>query len=156
MEINATIIAQTIAFIIFVWFCMKFIWPPINKAIEQRQKTIAQALADAQDAVNEKQRIDNLIKEELDKAKEQAQEIINNANKQYEIIINNMLEEGKKMQDQIIQDGYAQIEHESLRVKKELQESYASLVSLGVKKVTESESSNLEDSKLLDSLIDKL
>lgn len=44
MNINATLIGQTIAFIVFVWFCMKFVWPPIIKAIEERQKKIADGL----------------------------------------------------------------------------------------------------------------
>lgn len=47
MNINATILGQTIAFIIFVWFCMKFVWPPLMAAIEKRQKEIADGMASA-------------------------------------------------------------------------------------------------------------
>ena len=50
MNINATLIGQTIAFIIFVWFCVKYVWPPIIKAIEERQSQIANALASAEAA----------------------------------------------------------------------------------------------------------
>ena len=50
MNINATLIGQTIAFIIFVWFCVKFVWPPIINAIETRQSQIANALASAEAA----------------------------------------------------------------------------------------------------------
>ena len=45
MNINATLIGESIAFIVFVIFCMKFVWPPIMAAIEDRQKTIADGLA---------------------------------------------------------------------------------------------------------------
>ena len=50
MSINATLIGQTIAFLLFVWFCMKFVWPPLLAAIEERQKKIADGLADADKA----------------------------------------------------------------------------------------------------------
>ena len=45
MNLNATLIGQLIAFSLFVWFCMKFVWPPLIKAIETRQANIADALA---------------------------------------------------------------------------------------------------------------
>ena len=45
MNINATLFGELIAFIFFVWFCMKFVWPPIMGAIEERQKKIADGLA---------------------------------------------------------------------------------------------------------------
>ena len=48
MDINATIIGQSIAMIVFVWFCMKYVWPPITSALEQRKKTIADGLSAAE------------------------------------------------------------------------------------------------------------
>ena len=50
MNLNATLIGQLIAFALFVWFCMKFVWPPIINAIETRQSQIANALASAEAA----------------------------------------------------------------------------------------------------------
>ena len=47
MNFNATLIGQTITFIVFVWFCMKFIWPPLLEAIEERQQQIEDGLAAA-------------------------------------------------------------------------------------------------------------
>lgn len=55
MNLNATLIGQLIAFAIFVAFCMKFVWPPIIKAIEERQRSIANALASAEAARKSKQ-----------------------------------------------------------------------------------------------------
>ena len=48
MDINATLLGQTISFVIFVWFTMKFVWPPLIQAIEERQKKIADGLAAAE------------------------------------------------------------------------------------------------------------
>ena len=53
MNLNATLIGQLIAFALFVWFCMKFVWPPIINAIETRQSQIANALASAEAAKKE-------------------------------------------------------------------------------------------------------
>lgn len=50
MNLNATILGQAIAFVLFVWFCMKYVWPPIMAAIEKRQKEIADGLASAERA----------------------------------------------------------------------------------------------------------
>ena len=64
MDINLTLLGQTIAMIVFVWFCMKFIWPPIMQAIEERQTQIADGLAAAEKG-----------KQNLDKAHAQSEGI---------------------------------------------------------------------------------
>jgi len=48
MNINLTLIGQSIAFIVFVWFCMKFIWPPMMNALDERKQKIADGLAAAE------------------------------------------------------------------------------------------------------------
>ena len=73
MNINATLIGQTIAFIIFVWFCVKYVWPPIIKVIEERQSQIANALASAEASEKEQADTKNLVEQELLSAKVQAQ-----------------------------------------------------------------------------------
>ena len=76
MNLNATLIGQLIAFALFVWFCMKFVWPPIINAIETRQSQIANALASAEAAKKEQADTKNLVEQELLSAKVQAQEIL--------------------------------------------------------------------------------
>jgi len=53
MNINATLIGQSIAFFVFVWFVMKFVWPPLIAALDERKKTIADGLAAAERGQNE-------------------------------------------------------------------------------------------------------
>lgn len=65
MNLNATLIGQLIAFAIFVWFCMKYVWPPIIKAIEERQRSIANALASAEAAKKEQSDTKVLVEQEL-------------------------------------------------------------------------------------------
>ena len=71
MDINMTLLGQTIAMVVFVWFTMRFIWPPVMNAIEERQTKIADGLAAAERG-----------QQSLDNAKEEAAAIVNDARKQ--------------------------------------------------------------------------
>ena len=76
MNINLTLIGQAISFAIFVWFCMKFVWPPITSALEQRKKTIADGLSAAElgEQALEKAKID--VDSKISDAKSEAENII--------------------------------------------------------------------------------
>lgn len=101
VNLNATILGQTISFILFVWFCMKYIWPPIILAIETRQKEIKQSLIIAKQAKEELSIIQRKMEIEIQEAKEKASTILNEANKQKLFILETAkeqaLEESKKI-----------------------------------------------------------
>ena len=84
MNINLTLIGQAISFAIFVWFCMKFVWPPITSALEQRKKKIADGLSAAElgEQALEKAKID--VDSKLSEAKSEAKNIISMAEKKTE------------------------------------------------------------------------
>lgn len=90
MDINMTLLGQSIAMLVFVWFCMKFIWPPIMTAIEERQTEIADGLAAAERGQNK-----------LEQAKAEADEIVNDARKQATTI----LDQAKARANEIIAEG---------------------------------------------------
>lgn len=135
MNINATLIGQTIAFIIFVWFCVKYVWPPIIKAIEERQGQIANALASAEAA--RKEQADNkvLAEQEISKAKVQAQEILDAANKRRNEVLDEVKAEAEELKAKIIAQGYAEVEAERKRVQEELRVKVASLAVAGAEKI---------------------
>lgn len=81
MNMNATILGRAIAFILFVWFCMKYVWPPLMAAIEKRQKEIADGLASAERAKKDLDLAQANATDQLKKAKAEAQVIIEQANK---------------------------------------------------------------------------
>ena len=76
MNINATLIGQSITFFFFVWFCMKFVWPPIMQALDARKKQIADGLAAGERGKHEQELAQKRAAEILVEAKRQAQEII--------------------------------------------------------------------------------
>jgi len=101
VNLNATILGQAISFVLFVWFCMKYIWPPVISAIESRQKEIKDALISSQKAKDELYIIQKKINKNIIEAKEKASLILNEANKQKVLILEearkNALEESKKI-----------------------------------------------------------
>lgn len=81
MNINATLLGQAISFMLFVWFCMKLVWPPLIAAIEERQKKIADGLAASDRAAKDLELVQAKMAEQLKDAKVQAAAIIEQANK---------------------------------------------------------------------------
>lgn len=156
MNINATLIGQTIAFIIFVWFCVKYIWPPIIKAIEERQGQIANALASAEAA--RKEQADNkvLAEQEISKAKVQAQEILDAANKRRNEVLDEVKAEAEELKAKIIAQGYAEVEAERKRVQEELRLKVASLAVAGAEKIVGRSIDEAANNDIIDKLVAEL
>ncbi|EBS5739732.1 F0F1 ATP synthase subunit B, partial [Salmonella enterica subsp. enterica serovar Eastbourne] len=87
MNLNATILGQAIAFVLFVLFCMKYVWPPIMAAIEKRQKEIADGLSSAERAKKDLDLAQANATDQMKKAKAEASALIDQANKQRAQII---------------------------------------------------------------------
>jgi len=81
MNFNATLIGQSITFVLFVWFCMKFVWPPIMNALEARKKQIADGLAAADRGKHELELAAKKAGDNMRDAKAQAAEVLAQAEK---------------------------------------------------------------------------
>ena len=81
MEINVTLVVQMLVFLAFVWFTMRFVWPPLSKALEERQEKIADGLAAAERGRRELELAQHRVKDEMKQAKVQASDIIEKANR---------------------------------------------------------------------------
>ncbi|MFU2143439.1 F0F1 ATP synthase subunit B [Gallibacterium anatis] len=156
MNINATLIGQTIAFIIFVWFCVKYVWPPIIKAIEERQSQIANALAAAEVAKKEQADTQALIEKEVNAAKTQAQSIIDAANRRRNEILAEVQNEAETLKSKIVEQGYAQIEAERKRVQEELRAKVASLAVAGAEKIVARNVDEAANNDIIDKLVAEL
>lgn len=135
MNINLTLIGQMIAFVGFVWFCMKFVWPPIIAAMEEREKKIADGLAAADRAGHDLELAKEKAVERLKEAKEEAAGIIDAANKR----ANQLVEEAKDAAvveaDRVKASAQAEIEQESNRAREALRSEVATLSLVGAEKV---------------------
>ncbi|MFI3245101.1 MAG: F0F1 ATP synthase subunit B [Ferrimonas sp.] len=137
MNINATFIGQTIAFFVFVWFCMKYVWPPLLAAIEARQQAISDGLASAERAGKDLELAQHDATERLREAKAQAAEIIEQANKRSAQIIEDAKGEAIAARDKIIAQGEAEIDAERNRAKEQLRAQVAALAIAGAEKIIE-------------------
>ncbi|AAK03574.1 TPA: F0F1 ATP synthase subunit B [Pasteurella multocida] len=156
MNLNATLIGQLIAFAIFVAFCMKFVWPPIIKAIEERQRSIANALASAEAARKEQADTKALVEQEITEAKMQAQQIIDLANKRRNEILEEVKVEAEATKAKIIEQGYAEVEAERKRVQEELRVKVASLAIAGAEKIVGRTVDEAANSDIIDKLVAEL
>ena len=152
MNFNLTLIAQAITFAAFIWFCVKFVWPPLLRAIEARQKQIADGLAEAErgrsslaDAQKEK---DVLLRE----ARERAHEIVSAAEKTANERVEESKTQAKAEGDRLVAAAKAQIEQEVQSAKQQLREQVAALAVTGAEKILRREVDARAHADMLSSL----
>lgn len=137
MNINLTLIGQTLTFFVFVWFCAKFVWPVLIGVMQEREQKIAQGLEDAERAANDLKLAKQRAVEQLHEAKEQAAEILDQANKRAGQIIDDAKEQAKEESERILSAARAEVDQETNRAKEALRGQIASLVLMGAEKILE-------------------
>ncbi len=135
MNINFTLISQAIAFSVFIWFTVKYVWPPLLRAIEERQKTIADGLAAGERGRHELELASQRSSEVLKEAKQRASEIVAQAEKRASEIVEEAKRTAKEEGDRIIVGAKADIEHEMFGAKEVLRQHVAQLAIAGAAKI---------------------
>ncbi len=153
MSLNATLIAQIIVFLLLVWFTMKYIWPPIVAAMDERAKRIAEGLDAADRARRELADADTHAAEEMKKARAEAAVIIERANQQAGQIVDKartdaLLEAAKQKAT-----AQADIENMAHRARAELRGQVATLAVAGASKILGREVNAETHKALLDELV---
>ena len=156
MNMNATLIGQLIAFAVFVWFCMKFVWPPLMAAIEERQKKIADGLEASDRAEKDLELAQKKATEQLKDAKAQAAEIIEQAKKRANQLVDEETQRGHSEREKIIAQGYAEIDAERNRAKEELRKQVAALAVAGAEQILNREIDASAQSDIVEKLVAEL
>jgi F-type H+-transporting ATPase subunit b len=152
MNINATLFGQTIAFFIFVWFCMKFVWPPIMTALNNRKQTIAEGLAAGERGKREQQLAEERAKNILVETKGQVAEIIARAEKRGGEIIEEAKDDARAEGQRILVAARAEINQEINSAKEALRAQVSEIAIAGAGKVLEREVDASTHSELLNKL----
>lgn len=152
MNPNATLIGQLISFLIFVWFTMKYVWPPIIKAIEERQKKIADGLSASERGQHDLELAQKEAGVILKQAKTQAAEIIEQANKRGVQMVEEAKDAAKLEAERIKAGAMADVQQELGRAKEALRAQVGALVVQGAEKVVRR---NIDASAQAD-IVDKL
>ncbi|MCK5721219.1 MAG: F0F1 ATP synthase subunit B [Gammaproteobacteria bacterium] len=156
MNINLTLIGQSITFIFFVMFVMKFVWPPLVGALEERKKTIADGLAAAEKGKHDGELAKQHVLDTLKDAKVQAQDIINLAEKRASEIVEESKDTAKAEGERIIAAANAELEQEVNRAREQLRGQVVSLAVSGASKVLKREIDEKANEDLLKDLVAQL
>jgi F-type H+-transporting ATPase subunit b len=135
VHINMTLIGQSITFLIFVWFCMKFVWPVIRNAMDARTQQIAEGLSAAERAHRDLELAKDKVSSQLKDAKVEAASIIEQANRRAAQIIDEAKDRARGEGDRIKASAQAEIEQESNRAREQLRAQVGALAVAGASRI---------------------
>ena len=153
MNMNATLILQSIAMMVFVWFCMKFIWPPVLKAMDERRAKIADGLAASDRAEKALTEANQEVDKQIRAARDKAGEIIEQANVRHGQILEQAKDDAVGERQRQVTAGEAEITQSVNQAREELRASVASLAVLGASQILGREVDEDTHRELLDKLI---
>lgn len=156
MNINATLFGQMLTFAIFIWFTWKFVWPPLTKMMEQRQKTIADGLAAAEQGVRALEAAHHKADQELRDAKIKAANILEEVNKRSALIIDEARDKARQEGERIINLAQAEIKQQLEKAKQTLREQMAGLVVASTEKLLNQKIDKKSNEALLIRLIEEI
>ena len=156
MNFNATLIGQSITFIVFVWFCMKFIWPPIMSALSHRKERIAEGLAAADRGKHEQELAQKKATQKLQEAKQQAAEIIARAEKRGAEIIEEAKNQAREEGEGLKAAAQAEIEQEVNRAKEALRSQVVEIATAGAGRILKRELDKTANDELIRDLVSQI
>ncbi|MDP3705898.1 MAG: F0F1 ATP synthase subunit B [Legionellaceae bacterium] len=156
MGINLTLVIQMLVFATFVWFTMKFVWPPLQKALEERQNKIADGLAAAERGRRELELTQHRITDEMKHAKILASEIIEKANFRAVQLVEEAKEDARQQADHVAKVANEHILLEVNRAKDSLRKDVGRLAVAGAEKILMREIDEQRNSVLIDNLIEEI
>ena len=153
MNFNATLIGQMITFAVFVWFCLKYVWPPLMHALEERKAKIADGLAAAERGQKDLELAQARVTDNLKEAKQQAQEIINQAHKRANEMVDEAKEVAREEADKIKAAATADIEQQINSAREQLRKEVSSIALAGAEQILKREVDAKAHSKVLDDMM---
>ncbi len=135
MNFNATLIGQTFAFVVFVWFTMKFVWPLLLKQMHDRETRIADGLAAAEKGQKALEEAEIRLTELVDEGKQQAAEIISQAQRRGDEIVEESKSTAKSEGQRLIHAAEAEIERDKTQAREDLRKEVATLALAGVEQI---------------------
>jgi F-type H+-transporting ATPase subunit b len=156
MDFNLTLIGQTVAMIVFVWFCMKFIWPPVMKAIEQRRKEIADGIAAGEKGQKELADARHGSEAILADARQKAMQVVDLAHKRGSDLVAEAKTTAAAEGQRLVSQAKGEIANEQNRARDGLRKEVAALALAGATKVLGREVDAKAHAQLLDELAAEL
>ena len=156
MNFNFTLVGQLLAFILFVWFCMKYVWPPMLKILEEREKEIADGLNAASEGRRELEEPNARKEEILGEAKKEAADLVGQASQRANQLVEEAKTNAQEEAEKIKVSAQNDIEQSAKRAREELRSEVATLAVAGAEKILNSEIDEKKNSELIDELTKEL
>jgi len=152
VDTNLTLIGQMISFSIFVWFCMKYVWPPLIKVMEERQAKIAAGLRDAERAQHDLKQAQQRGQDIIDEAKGQAAGLVEQANKRASQIIDEARRKASEEATRIKLQADSEVQQQIIAAREKLRSQVASLAVVGAERILERQVSQGDHDQMLAAL----
>jgi len=156
MNLNATLILNSLAMLIFAWFCMQFVWPHILKALDERREKIADGLAASDRAEKALAEARVEVKQQIDAARNKAGQIVEQANQRHGQILDQAKADASAERKRQVAAAEADIFQAANQAREELRVAVASLAVAGAAKILEREVDAKTHRELLDKLITEI
>lgn len=153
MNINATLFGQLITFAILVWFTMRYVWPPIMKAMHEREMKIASGLEAAERHKRELEEGEHKVISMIREAKVEAAHILEQANKRSALMMDEAKDQAREEQKRIIALAQVEIAREVSQTKEKLKTQLASLAIAGAEKIVRHQLDSAKQMALLDEFV---
>lgn len=156
MNINLTLFGESLAFAAFVWFCMKYIWPYVLQALDERRARIAEGLAAAEEGVKAREHAEVHAQQALQAAREQAKDIIANAQKRADQIVEDAKSGARVEGDKIIEQSRGEVDQQMNEARETLRREVVTLALRGAEQVLMQEVDATAHAAALDKLAAQL
>lgn len=156
MNLNATILGQTISFVLFVWLCMKYVWTPLISIIEKRQKQISDNLESIKISTMQSKQAHNEALTRLKQARITAQEILQHAHECKIKILHEAQYEAHQERNKIISQAQEHINREKKRVANELRKKIGQLIIESTEKIINRSINEVIDHDFINTVIKTL
>ncbi len=156
MDINATLFGQAITFGIFIWFTMKFVWPPIVRAMQERERTIADGLEAAKQGRKQLDQAKEQVHAELVKARHKATEIVEMAQKRGDELIGQAQVKAIEESQRLLTAAQARIEQEMDAAREKLRKEVVSIAMASTEKLLRRSMDDAKHRELLDKVVGEM
>lgn len=156
MNINLTLIGQAISFAIFVWFCMKYVWPPITSALEQRKKTISDGLSAAELGQQALEKAKLEVESKIAEAKTEAKNIVSMAEKRQGDILDEANTKASEEASKKLKLAEQEVDQLAMRLKESLKQDVSRLVVEGAEMILKKEIDKKVHDKAIQDLVTKI
>ncbi len=153
MEINATLLGQLITFAILVWFTMKYVWPPITKAMQDREKKIAAGLEASDRSKRELEHAEHKALTMIREARLEATQIVEQAHKRFTQLVDESKEQARVEGERIIVLAQDEIGRQVNQAKEVLRKQLATLAIAGAEKIIQRNLDASAQTALLDEIV---